>query len=326
MSTTPHELPREWVSKIQSDFGAEPDVVARIFEGTVAPRWRGLRINRRHGDWKETLAKLDAAGLAGDPCALAPWLRMVDEATATEVAKHALAASGRVVLQSVSSVLAGLALDPRPGERILDLCAAPGGKSALLADLVDGDLDLVANDRSRPRVHRMRRFLTLLGVQATVRVGPGERFDPRQDQSFDRVLVDAPCSGEGRFRHDDPKTHASWTPKAVRRLASTQKSLLHAAIRLVRPGGVIVYSTCTLGSTENEAVVRRALERYGSGSTGIQLDPLPPDLPAGLPLLDLVDSPDAHSAMRRWVADPTDADLGRGLEGFFVARLLRRTR
>ena len=326
MSTDSNGLPTDWVSKIRSDFGPHPDVLARILEGTVAPRWRGLRINRSHDDESQTLERLETAGLAGFPSSLGSWLRIVDEATARDVARHDLATSGRVVLQSVSSVLAGIALDPRPGERVLDLCAAPGGKSALLADLADGDIDLVANDRSRARAHRMRGFLDLLGIRASIRVGPGERFDRRQDGSFDRVLVDAPCSGEGRFRRDDPDTYKAWTPKSAKRLASTQKALLHAAIRLVRPGGVVVYSTCTLGATENESVVRRALDRYGSGPTGVEPSPLPTSLPPGIPLLDCDDLEEPRRFMRRWVVDPSDDGLVRALEGFFVARLRRRTR
>ena len=326
MTNTPTALPVEWISRVRSDFESDPDLVRRIFEGTSMPRWRGLRINRRRGDLEETLGALMAAGLGGESTDLGPWIRTVDEDTARVVAKHELATSGRVVLQSISSILAGLAVDPQPGERVLDLCAAPGGKSALLADLADGEIELTANDRSRARSHRMKRLFELLGVDARIRTGPGERFDPREDASFDRVLVDAPCSGEGRFRTDDAETFDHWSPKAVRRLASTQKSLLHAAIRLVRPGGVVVYSTCTLNATENEAVVRRALERYGSGSTGIQLDPLPPMLPAGVGLLDLEDVPDADRSLRRWVVDPQDSGLGRAIEGFFVARLRRRPR
>jgi len=326
MTNTPAALPLEWISRVRTDFESDPDLVRRILEGASTPRWRGLRINRRRGDFQETLDELRKAGLEGDPTDIGPWVRMVDEDTARAVAKHELATSGRVVLQSLSSILAVLAADPQPGERVLDLCAAPGGKSALLADLVDGDLELTANDRSRARSHRMKRLLDLLGVDARIRTGPGERFDPREDASFDRVLVDAPCSGEGRFRTDDADTFDQWSPKAVRRLASTQKSLLHAAIRLVRPGGVVIYSTCTLGATENEAVVRRAIDRYGSGPTGVQLDPLPPTLPSGVGLLDLQDVPNADEAVRRWVVDPEDPGLGRALDGFFVARLRRRPR
>ena len=314
------------MARVRADFESHPEVIARILDATSAPRWRGLRINRRRGDWTRTLVRLEEAGLAGEATTVAPWLRLVDEATARTVTRHELATTGHVVLQSVSSVLAGIALAPEPGERVLDLCAAPGGKSALLADLADGEIDLVANDRSRSRAHRMRGFLDLLGVRADVRTGPGERFDRRQDGGFDRVLVDAPCSGEGRFRGDDPETYASWTPKAARRLASTQKALLHAAIRLVRPGGIVVYSTCTLGGVENESVVRRALDRYGSGATGIELDPLPARLPPGVPLLGDDDSELASRSMRRWVTDPEDAGLGRALDGFFVARLRRRAR
>ena len=249
----------------------------------------------------------------------------VTEADVQTVTASAAWREGKVVVQSPTSVLAAMALEPRSGERVLDLCAAPGGKTAAIADLADGDLDLVANDRSRPRCHRMRALFEMLGVRATIRTGPGERTADRDLDTFDRVLVDAPCSGEGRFRADDPTSIGAWTPKATRRLASTQKALLHAAIHLVRPGGVVVYATCTLGRVENEEVVGRALARYGDGQTGVELDPLPPAMPAGLPLLNSPgDEPSSYAAMRRWAPDPAGSPWLRAMDGFFLARLRRR--
>lgn len=319
-------LPDAWVDRVHADFAERPDVAARILASTAAPRWRGLRLHALRGDPVETRRELDALGIELHEV---PWndrLLVMPEAAVESITATDLWRTGRVVVQSPTSVLAAMAIEPRGGERILDLCAAPGGKTAAIADLVDpaaGDLDLVANDRSRPRCHRMRALFDMLDVRATVRTGSGERSAPREHGTFDRVLVDAPCSGEGRFRADHPESIGAWTPKATRRLASTQKALLHAAIHLVRPGGVVVYATCTLGRTENEEVVARALARYGDGPTGVELDPLPTPLPPGLPLLA---PPVEHAdvAMRRWAPDPESEPWQRAMDGFFLARLRRR--
>ena len=314
-------LPPAWVDRVHRDFADHPDVADRIIASTEGVRHRGIRLNPLQGPIDETLAMLDAEGLAGSPVDGLPWARVVREEDVSKITALSAWTEGRVVVQSITSMLAAVALQPRPGERILDLCAAPGGKSAAIAALVDGDLELIANDRSRTRCHRMRAFLKQCGVEAAVRPAAGERLPLRDTAAFDRVLVDAPCSGEGRFRADQPETFATWSVKGVRRLASTQKALLHAALHAVRPGGVVVYATCTLGRTENEAVVERALERYGD-ELRLELDPLPADVPPGLPLLD-PPGPDADTAMRRFAPDRDGDPIAGAMDGFFLARIRR---
>ncbi len=316
-------LPADYVARVRSDFDGHSGLADRVLASTATESPRGLRINTLRGGVEDVVARLEGDGLAGDPVPWADWARVVDPAAARRLTDTDAWRDGRVVLQSLSSMLAVVALDPKPDERILDLCAAPGGKSALIAALAGGRVDLLANDRSRRRCLRMRALLDALAVTARIRTGPGERLPARDLGTFDRVLVDAPCSGEGRFRVDDPGTHATWSKKAVRRLASLQKSLLHAAIAAVRPGGVVVYSTCTLGREENEAVVARALHRFGDGPTGIELEAVSSSIPKGLPLLgDPVDLDE--TAMRRFAPDPEGDHVAAATEGFFLARLRRR--
>jgi 16S rRNA (cytosine1407-C5)-methyltransferase len=318
-------LPTDWVSRLRDDFADAPEVAHRIIDATRMPRWRGLRFHALRGDPVATRAALFATGIEMHDV---PWfdrLAVIRHEDVPRVTNSDAWRDGRVVVQSPTSVLAAIALAARTGERVLDLCAAPGGKSAAIADLADGRIELVANDRSRPRCHRMRALFEMLGVQAQVRTGPGERLPPREHGAFDRVLVDAPCSGEGRFRADDAESIGAWTLKSTKRLASTQKAILHAAIHAVRPGGVVIYATCTLGRAENEEVVARALARYGDGPTGVELDPLPDGIPSGLPLLDPPGDPDlAATAMRRWAPDPAGEPWTRAMDGFFLARLRRR--
>ena len=326
MKLATESLPADFVSRLRSDFASSPDVADRLLAATALELPRGLRVNPLRGDPDQTIRELDELGLAGIPVSWAAWSRVIPRSTSRAITETEAWRDGRVVLQSLTSMLAVLGLDPHPGERILDLCAAPGGKTALIAALVDNDVQIIANDRSRTRCMRMRAMLQMLGVEASIRTAPGERIPYRDHGTFDRVLVDAPCSGEGRFRSDDPRSHQKWSTKGVKRLASVQKSLLHAAIQAVRPGGVIVYSTCTLGQDENEAVLRRALARYGDGPTGITLDPLPPEIPKGLALLDPPISPDspAENAVRRFGSNPEGDQQNAAMEGFFVARLRKK--
>ena len=250
-----------------------------------------------------------------------PWpesLRFAPEDRAA-VLRHPLYDAGALYLQSLSSQAAALALDPQPGDEIVDLCAAPGSKTSHLAALM-GEGTLVANEVSKGRSHKLRAVLSQLRVSGReelsvrVRTGDGVRFRGHRE-CFDRVLVDAPCSGEGRFHVSDPRSWESWTLRKVKGTASKQKALLHAAIDATKPGGVIVYATCTMAPEENEGVLARALKRYGDV---VELEKLPVSLPTALP------------ALREWNGKGLPAEIagfarrippGPEWDGFFLARL-----
>ena len=219
---------------------------------------------------------------------------------------------GAFHIQSPSSIAAGLALAPKPGERVLDMCAAPGSKTSHLSAMMQNEGHLVANDLSKTRSHRLRAVLKLLGATAEVRVGPGERIGRREPESYDRILVDAPCSGEGMMRAADPKTYSRWRPKTPSRLSSRQKSLLHSAIDALKPGGTLVYSTCTFAPEENELVLERALKVYEGR---IRLEHIELDLPGRIPNCRSFKGkrlPDRPEFIR--LAPPE-------MDGFFLARL-----
>jgi 16S rRNA (cytosine1407-C5)-methyltransferase len=164
-------------------------------------------------------------------------------------------------LQSLSSMLAVQALDPQPGERILDLCAAPGSKTSQTAARMNNTGSVTAVEAVRGRFYQLRSVLRLLGVEnVQCLCMDGRRFAAR-GELFDRVLVDAPCSSEGRFRHDNAKTFAYWSLRKIKEMAKKQRGLLLNAGRQVRPGGVLVYSTCTFAPEENEAVVNWFLKK-----------------------------------------------------------------
>lgn len=153
-------------------------------------------------------------------------------------------------------------LDVRPGERVLDLCAAPGGKSTQIAGKLMGTGLLVANDNQPERVKALVKNLALFGVRnAVVTNETPERLAAAFPGFFDKVLVDAPCSGEGMFRKD-PDMTAAWGRHTVESCAALQDAILEAAAILLKPGGRLVYSTCTFSPEENEGTVARFLDRH----------------------------------------------------------------
>jgi 16S rRNA C967 or C1407 C5-methylase (RsmB/RsmF family) len=181
-----------------------------------------------------------------------------------------------------ASVLVARALAVRAGERVLDLCAAPGGKTLILADGLREGGQLVANDRSPARAQRLRRVLAdylppelRQRVQVTSR--DGRRFGLAEAGSFDAVLLDAPCSSERHVLTDAAELD-KWSEGRVKRLAQEQYALLTSALLALRPGGRLVYSTCALAPSENDGVIERLFEK---GRHSARVETL--EMPRGAP-------------------------------------------
>ena len=313
--------PDAFMERLEADLG--PEMAKRILRAFHKPGPRGVRFNPLVRSTTETRNILIEVGITFTPV---PWCEdaaVVSRDDAQLILSHTLWDEGAIHVQSLPSIAATVALNPQPGERVLDICAAPGGKTSHIAAMMENTGEIVANDRSRTRCHRLRALLKKLSAHATVRCGDGTNIGHRQPDSFDRVLVDAPCSGEGRFTCLDQKTYKDWTINKTRRLASMQKSLLHSALAAVRPGGVVVYSTCTLNRIENEAVLERALKRYGDGPTGIEFDVIETPIEPTFPALDLAQS---KGAVLRSIPNPDGNEIAQAMEGFFVAKLRRRAR
>ena len=174
--------------------------------------------------------------------------------------------AGAYYIQEASAMAPVAALSPRPGERVLDLCAAPGGKSSQIAAALAGQGVLVANEPDAARCRVLSGNLERLGVtNALVVNAMPEQLSPLWAECFDRVLVDAPCSGEGMFRRDE-EARAQWNAASPAGCAARQAGILDHAARMLKPGGRLVYSTCTFNTLENEGSVQSFLARHGEFS------------------------------------------------------------
>ena len=163
-------------------------------------------------------------------------------------------------VQDASAMAVAALAAPRPGERVLDLCASPGGKSTHIASLLAGQGVLLSNDIDRGRADVLRRNLERWGARnALVLNETPERLAARWPDAFDRVVVDAPCSGEGMFRKNEEARY-HWSEAHVLGCALRQREILHSAAQLVRPGGRLVYATCTFAPEEDEGVIARFLD------------------------------------------------------------------
>lgn len=163
--------------------------------------------------------------------------------------------AGHYYLQEPSAMAPAALMPPKPGDRVLDLCAAPGGKSTQLAAAMQGEGLLVCNEISGQRAKILSQNIERMGIANVLVVNEHpENLAKRFPRYFDRVQVDAPCSGEGMFRKEEAAIQ-DWNPEAVQACARRQREILESAAKMVRAGGLLVYSTCTFSPEENEGVI-----------------------------------------------------------------------
>jgi len=176
------------------------------------------------------------------------------------------AGGGKPYYLDTGSVLAAMSLPVAGAKTLLDLCAAPGGKSLITASRMDEDASLICNDRSAQRKIRLARVLdeslrTEIRERVTVTCSDGAKWCLRQQECFDRILLDAPCSSE-RHVLADPAYLGEWSPSRIKTLSVMQWALLSSAYRMLVPGGYLLYATCALSTDENDAVVAKLTKKF----------------------------------------------------------------
>ena len=245
------QLPEVFLDRMKGLLGEEYHEFLKTYD---QPRKSGLRVNTLKID-PERFEKIAPFRLSR-----IPWIEegfYVDPGDA--VSKHPYYDAGLYYLQEPSAMTPAYVLDVQPGMKVLDLCAAPGGKATALGAKLGGEGLLVANDISASRCRALLRNIELAGItNAYVTNAVPTHLAGQFSEFFDRVLLDAPCSGEGMFRKEEEVIRA-WTPEKNDQCARIQKELIVIAASMLRPGGQMVYSTCTFSELENENVIRHLL-------------------------------------------------------------------
>jgi NOL1/NOP2/sun family putative RNA methylase len=292
-----------------------PERFAACWESFAAAQPTAFRANGL-----KTSADALSAELLAEDFALTPLAWKADAFTVPAAQRRALTEcaayrAGRLYIQNPSSMVPPILLDPQPDEWILDLTAAPGSKTIQLAEMMGNAGKISAVESVRGRFFRLRDNLATHGVEnVQTYLKDGTRVWRQCPEQFDRVLLDAPCSSEGQFRADQPKSWAYWSEKKIAEMSRKQRKLCYSAVQCLKPGGVLVYSTCTFAPEENEAIVDRALGQFGEA---LQVEDI------ALPFAH------AEPGLDQWRGKAFAAQLQRarrivprkGMEGFFVCRL-----
>ena len=236
-------LPEAFLERMKVQLGEE---YPAFLESLERPRAVALRFNPLKGE-------APRMPFAADPVPWEPMGFYYDPEARPGL--HVFHEAGVYYLQEASAMAPVTLLDPQPGERVCDLCAAPGGKTTQIAGRMGGEGFLLCNEWSPKRAKILSRNIERMAVaNALVTNEHPERLAERLPGFFDRVLVDAPCSGEGMFRKEEAAV-TDWSQETVEMCARRQAEILHSAAKLVRPGGRLVYSTCTFAPEEDEGAV-----------------------------------------------------------------------
>ena len=269
-------LPERFLARMEKQLGKEyPDFIASMEE---APH-HALRYNPRKFT-EEDLRKLPFWGSEDPNAYKIPWAECgFYYGEDKQPGKHPFHEAGVYYIQEPSAMAPVSFLDVRPGERVLDLCAAPGGKTGQLADALKGEGILISNEIHPARARILSENVERMGiVNAIVTNEEPKALALRFQGYFDKILVDAPCSGEGMFRKSETAV-MEWSEEAVEHCASRQDEILDFAAGMLRPGGRMVYSTCTFAPLENEGTISRFLRAHNEFSL-LKL-PLPEGFHAG---------------------------------------------
>lgn len=249
-------LPAEFEEKMRRLLGDEMDAYLACYN---EPRYYGLRVNTSKVSVEEfrRICPFEITPI--------PWIEngFYYDGETVSPAKHPYYFAGLYYLQEPSAMTPASRLPISPGDRVLDICAAPGGKATELGVRLKGEGLLAANDISSSRAKGLLKNIEVFGIGNVLVLSeePG-RLVQYFPEYFDKILIDAPCSGEGMFRKDEA-ARQEWSPAHVTMCAERQGKILEEAARMLKPGGVLVYSTCTFAPEENEGTISAFIHAHG---------------------------------------------------------------
>lgn len=299
------KLPQSFVDNLYELF--TPGTVDKILAGMCEERKTTLRVNTVKSDIQNIMKYLKEKNIKFDRVQWYNDALIIKNANEKDIKKLSIFENGEIYLQSLSSMIPPIILAPKPGEKVLDLTAAPGSKTTEMATFMKNDGYILANELDKIRCERLKYNIEQQGVTIAEVINEyGERVGKKYEEQFDKVLLDTPCSGEGRFIANNPQTYRNWSEKKVSELVKIQKKLFRSAYDALKNDGIMVYSTCTLNRDENEQILEWAISELN------------------LKLLDIkIDIKEAIKGQ----TDKTDKSIkilpSKMMEGFFVAKLIK---
>lgn len=242
---------------LEKQYGAEK--TKEIINGYQTKRKTTLRVNTIKGNIEVIKNKLEKSKIEYEEV---PWSKealIIKNADEKSIQEMEIYQDGKIYMQSLSSMLPSIILEPKEGIDILDMAAAPGGKTTQIAALTNNKAHITACEKNKIRAERLKYNVDKQGATCVFIMPKDSRFID-DFFSFDQILLDAPCSGSGTLDYNDANIEKYFTEQLIERSSKTQKTLLKKAINLLKPGHEMVYSTCSILSCENEDVIESILK------------------------------------------------------------------
>lgn len=266
-----NRLPKEFMQFLYEKY--TPVKVDQILLGMTEERYTTLRVNTLKYDIQSLMRYFKEKNIKFERV---PWYKealIIKNANEKQLQKLDIYEKGYIYIQSLSSMVPPLVLNPQPGEKVLDLTAAPGSKTTELATLMKNEGYILANELDKIRFERLKYNVEKQGAKIIEVINErGEKLGDKKPEYFDKVLLDTPCSGEGRFIVSSLATYRDWSMKRVKELSKIQKKLLESAYKALKPNGTMVYSTCTLNKEENEFILDWAIKNLNLKLSDINME------------------------------------------------------
>lgn len=264
-------LPIEFMNFLYEKY--TPVKVDQILLGMTDERYTTLRVNTLKYDIQSLMKYFKENNIKFERV---PWYKdalIIKNANEKQIQKLDIYEKGYMYLQSLSSMVPPLVLNPKEGEKILDLTAAPGSKTTEMSALMNNNGYILANELDKIRYERLKYNVEKQGAKIIEVINDrGEKIGDKYQEYFDKVLLDTPCSGEGRFIVNSIATYRDWSPKKVKELSKLQRKLFESAYKALKPEGTMVYSTCTLNEEENEFILDWAIKNFDIKLVDINLE------------------------------------------------------
>ena len=289
--------------KLEKQYGTK--ITKEIIEGYQTKRKTTLRINTIKSNREEIKKELEKEKIEYETIKWSKEALIIKNADEKTIQEMEIYKNGKIYLQSLSSMLPPIILEPKEGTDILDMAAAPGGKTTQIAALTNNKAHITACEKNKIRAERLKYNVDKQGATCVFIMPKDSRFID-DFFSFDQILLDAPCSGSGTLDYNDANVEKYFTEQLIERSSKTQKTLLSKAIKLLKPGHEMVYSTCSILDCENEDVVSSVIK-----NGNIEIVPINFEGMEKLPIL-----PTKISGTL--CVKPTEL-----YEGFFVAKIKR---
>ena len=262
-------LPDFLITMLQEQYGKE--LAEEILQGYSVNRATTMRVNTLKSDIDTIKSKLEQVDIEYEIVSWSKDVLILKNTNESEIKKLEMYEKGEIYLQSLSSMLPPIILEPKQGEDILDMAAAPGGKTTQIAAICLNKANITACEMNAIRAERLKYNIQKQGANCVYVM----QTDSRKIDSFfsfDRILLDAPCSGSGILKLNDDKTEKYFTQKLIDKSSKTQLELLSKALEVLKPGKEMVYSTCSILACENENIIQKALQNSKAEVVPIELN------------------------------------------------------